>query len=45
MDLLEHRQVTIPAEDWEKFEAWVQTPAKDVPGLRKLAANRPAWQE
>jgi uncharacterized protein (DUF1778 family) len=45
MDVLEHRVVTIPAEDWEKFEAWVKTPAKDVPALRKLATSRPAWQD
>ena len=45
MDVLEHRVVTIPAEDWEKFEAWVKTPAKDVPALRKLATTRPAWQD
>ena len=30
--------------DWEKFEAWVKTPANDVPALRELAAHRPAWQ-
>src|SRR5271168_4258806 len=41
MDVLDHRLVTIPAEDWEKFEAWVEAPAKDVPALRELAASRP----
>lgn len=45
MDVLDHRLVTIPAEHWEKFEAWVEAPAKDVPALRKLAVSRPAWQE
>ncbi len=45
MELLEHRAVTIPAADWEKFEAWVNTPAREVPALRKLAASRPAWQD
>ena len=45
MDVLDHRLVTIPAEHWEKFEAWVETPAKDVPELRMLTASRPAWQE
>jgi len=44
-DVLEHRSVVIPAADWEKFEAWVASPAKDVPALRKLAATRPVWQE
>jgi uncharacterized protein (DUF1778 family) len=45
MDVLNHRMVTIPAGDWEKFEAWVEAPAKVVPALRKLAATKPAWQE
>ncbi len=45
IELLDHRIVTIPAADWEKFEAWVQAPAKTVPALRDLAATRPAWQD
>jgi uncharacterized protein (DUF1778 family) len=45
MDVLERRIVTIPAEHWKKFEAWVDTPAKDMRALRTLAKIRPAWQE
>jgi uncharacterized protein (DUF1778 family) len=45
MDLIERRLVTIPAADWEKFEAWVDQPAKDIPALRDLAERRPAWQD
>lgn len=45
MDVLNHRRVTIPAADWEKFEAWVDVPAKDVPALRNLATSLPAWQK
>jgi len=45
MEVLEYRVVTIPAEDWEKFEAWVGAPAKDVPALRALDASRPVWQD
>lgn len=44
-DLLERRIVTVAAEDWNKFEAWVGSPAKEVPELRKLAASRPAWRD
>lgn len=44
-DLLERRIVTIPAEDWSRFEAWVDSPARDIPELRKLAASRPEWQD
>lgn len=43
-DVLAHRLVTIPADDWAKFEDWVNSPAKEVPTLRKLSAIRPAWQ-
>ncbi len=43
-ELLMHAVVTIPAADWERFEAWAQTPAKPVPALRDLAATKPAWQ-
>jgi uncharacterized protein (DUF1778 family) len=45
MDLTERRIVTIAAADWERFEAWVDQPAKDIPALRDLAAHRPAWQD
>ncbi len=45
MDVLERRLVVIPAADWEKFEAWVDRPAKDVPALRSVASTRPKWQE
>jgi uncharacterized protein (DUF1778 family) len=44
-ELIEHRIVTIPAADWEKFEAGARQPAKPVPALRDLAATRPAWQD
>jgi uncharacterized protein (DUF1778 family) len=45
MAVLDHRLVTIPAADWARFEAWVDTPAKTNPALRDLAATRPAWQD
>ncbi|MEJ7928251.1 DUF1778 domain-containing protein [Sphingobium sp. AN641] len=44
-DVLDHRLVTIPADDWDKFEGWVNAPAKEIPALRKLSATRPAWQD
>jgi len=43
-DLLERRIVTIPAADWEAFEAWAERPAQDIPALRELAATKPTWQ-
>lgn len=45
MEVLGARLVTIPAADWERFEAWASAPAKDVPALRELAAHRPAWRD
>jgi uncharacterized protein (DUF1778 family) len=43
LDLMERRVVTIPAADWERFEAWARAPAQEVPELRRLAASKPAW--
>ncbi len=45
IELLAHAVVTIPAADWDRFEAWARAPAKAVPALRDLAATRPAWQD
>jgi uncharacterized protein (DUF1778 family) len=44
-DLLDRSVVTIAAEDWEKFEAWVDAPARDIPALRQLSMAPPAWQD
>jgi uncharacterized protein (DUF1778 family) len=43
-EILDRRIVTIPARDWEAFEAWAARPAEDVPGLGELAATKPAWE-
>jgi uncharacterized protein (DUF1778 family) len=40
-DVLERRIVTIPAKDWERFEAWVSKPAREIAGLRDLARKSP----
>jgi uncharacterized protein (DUF1778 family) len=45
LDLMERRVITIPVEDWEKFEAWVKSPPEDRPRLRELANSRPAWEK
>ena len=44
-EMFDRRLVTIPAADWEKFEDWANAPARDVAGLRDLAATRPAWKD
>ncbi|MGX5847035.1 type II toxin-antitoxin system TacA family antitoxin [Mesorhizobium sp. PL10] len=45
MEVLDSRIVTIPAADWEKFEEWAKSPPRSLPGLRKLAASKPVWQD
>lgn len=37
--VLNRSTVTIPARDWEKFEAWARRPARDVPALKELASR------
>lgn len=44
VDVLERTVITIPAKDWDDFEAWVRRPAKSVAALRKLARKAQTWQ-
>jgi uncharacterized protein (DUF1778 family) len=44
VDLLEHRIVTIPAKDWERFEAWATEPAREIAGLKDLALRSSTWR-
>lgn len=43
LDLLSRSIVTIPAKDWEAFEAWVSRPAEPAPALKELARRTPSW--
>lgn len=43
-DMLERRIITIPAKDWEAFEAWTNEPAQEIAGLKELASKAPTWQ-
>ena len=45
LELIGRRTITIPAEDWESFEAWVDAPAEVVPALEELASLTPAWRK
>ena len=45
MEILNRTNVTIPAESWEAFEAWVNRPAEDVPGLVDLFQRKPTWEQ
>jgi uncharacterized protein (DUF1778 family) len=43
--VLERRIVTIPAKDWQRFEAWASKPAREVAGLKELAGRPPTWRK
>jgi len=44
IDMTERRIVTIPAKDWDRFEAWARKPAREVAGLKELAKRPPTWR-
>ncbi len=41
IDILERRVVTIPAQDWETFEAWADRPSRRIAALEELARTDP----
>lgn len=43
-EILDRRVVTIPAKNWEAFEAWANRPAEENAGLKELARRAPTWQ-
>jgi uncharacterized protein (DUF1778 family) len=46
LQLMERRLVTIPAEEWDKIEAWAAAPARTAEALPRLAAlvkAKPTW--
>lgn len=45
IDMAERRIVTIPATDWERFEAWARKPARDIAALKELAKRPPTWRK
>jgi uncharacterized protein (DUF1778 family) len=44
-DVMERRIVTIPAKDWERFEAWAAQPPREIAGLKELAGRPPTWRK
>jgi uncharacterized protein (DUF1778 family) len=40
LEILNRSVVTIPAEHWEAFEAWINRPAEVIPALRVLAHRK-----
>lgn len=45
VEVLGRTIVTIPAKDWEAFEAWINRPAETIPGLADLARRTPSWEK
>jgi uncharacterized protein (DUF1778 family) len=45
VDVLDRKIVTIPAEDWAAFEAWLDRPAEAIPALVALARRTPSWEQ
>src|SRR5271156_6282080 len=43
LEMLDRNIVTIPAKDWEAFEAWISRPAEAIPALTELARRSPSW--
>ncbi len=43
-EVLNRSVVTIPAKDWEAFEAWLDRPAEAIPALAELARRTPSWE-
>ena len=44
VEVLGHSVVTIPAKDWERFEAWIGSPGEAIPALRDLGHMTPSWE-
>jgi uncharacterized protein (DUF1778 family) len=44
IDVLERRAVTIPAKDWEAFEAWAHRPGRKIAVLASLARKPAKWK-
>ena len=42
LEVLNRSIVTIPAQDWEAFESWVERPAEPIPALSELARRGPS---
>lgn len=45
LELMERRVITIPAEKWEEFEAWMNSPPRNLPNLRNLLETKPVWED
>ena len=45
LEVLAQTAVRITPTDWERFEGWMRSPAKHVPGFAELATRKPIWED
>ena len=43
--LLDQRLIQLGPEAWERFNALLDAPARDIPALRALLASKPVWED
>jgi uncharacterized protein (DUF1778 family) len=44
IEALDRKIVTLPAPDWEAFEAWIARPAEAIPAVAELARRKKSWE-
>jgi len=44
MELMDRRRIVIAAKDWERIEAFLARPPRNIPAVRKLLATKPVWE-
>ena len=45
MELMDRRRIVIAAKDWERVEAFLARPPRNIPAVRKLLATKPVWEK
>ena len=45
IELMGRELVEIAADQWDEFESWLHTPAKQIPALKNLAKSTPVWEK
>ena len=45
LEMMERTIIKIPAGKWHEIEVWMNEPAKELPGMRRLASITPIWKK
>ena len=43
-DILERREVVIPANQWDHLESWLNAPAQPIKEVQELFERTPVWE-